>query len=555
MRPGGTRSVASAAIERVLTLLIVLGLVAASVRDAPALESELGPAKIDVAATAGLRTVLRFDPNTPTEEPTFDLGLDLKSAFGSNVKIVTHTLFRSDGTVADGANEHTIHDFHSVFQDSTPYLEFQEAYLDLELPASALRAGLQKFAWGKLDALNPTDHLNPLDFTRPLDEIESASKIGVPALDLKLLPGQIGSTGPFEEMVLEGVFEPVAVPFRLPQTQDRWYPPLLNLPDTIPVDPGSFAMPVCEGVFPDPTQAQLCEKKVGALKPFPIHPALTLAEIDAPPVEPAHFQWATQWTTTVAGFDIDLSYFDGYDSIPTARLDALVRTSPAVTSGPNTAKIDSDVDVTLHPELDRVRTFGGGFATSVWDLTLKGNFAYVQGRRFNYNINTTDATQLLALLSRAPDAHDKIKTFLHDLFLVGPSQQVELDGVPISVERDAVSGGLQAEYLAGDWILDLGGYLDVMLDPAPGLIQKQFEGRVLVQVRRTFLNDTLTLDLTGVCLTARGEFVGMPKLGYQLLDGLTAEAGVLAIEGPKGGLLGQFRQNDEAFAQITYAWQ
>ncbi len=109
--------------------------------------------------------------------------------------------------------------------------------------------------------------------------------------------------------------------------------------------------------------------------------------------------------------------------------------------------------------------------------------------------------------------------------------------------------------MTGDWVFDVVGYLDVMLDPAPGLIQEQLEGRLLLQMRRSFLRETLTFDLTSVWIMARGEFVVMPKLGYQILDGLTAAAGVLVIEGPDDGLLGQFRRNDEAFANVIYAWQ
>ena len=109
-------------------------------------EAEAGALKLDADASAKLRAVLRFDDGTPTEYPTFDLGLHAEAALGSKAKIVTRTLMRSDGTVLDPSNEHNVHDFRSVFQDSTPYVEFEEAYLDLELPASALRAGIQKTA-------------------------------------------------------------------------------------------------------------------------------------------------------------------------------------------------------------------------------------------------------------------------------------------------------------------------------------------------------------------------------------------------------------------------
>ncbi len=498
---------------------------------ARAFESELGPAKLDLDSSAKLRTVLRFDADTPTEQPTFDLGVNANVAFGDKLKLVTRTLLRSDGTVANPSNDHTIHDFRSVFQDSTPYVEFEEAYVDLELPAAAVRAGIQKFAWGKLDALNPTDHLNPLDLTRPLDEIESASKIGVPAIDLKIVPEQITSTGPFEMMVLEGVLVPMAGSFRLPSEHDRWYPPLLRIPQEVVVDPRlvSSAPPF------------------DRLSPFPVTTSLTLAESDAPDVNAANLQWGVQWTTFVGGIDLDLAYFEGFDTLPTGVLTgSLTSYSPGLGVAPTVT-----ADMTLTPTLDRIRLVGGGFAASVFDLTVKGNFAYIQGRRFNFDISTDDLFTNPQFVDFQPLVQQFLDRFPEQLF----NQTIEVPAIPISVERDSVSGGLQVEYVNGDWIFDVAGYLDVIIDPVPDLIQEPVESRILVQVRRTFLRETLTLDLTTVWMVAQGELVGMPKLGYQVLDGLTAEAGVLVIEGPKDGLIGQFRQNDEAFAQLTYAWQ
>ncbi|MBK7978331.1 MAG: hypothetical protein IPK07_35495 [Deltaproteobacteria bacterium] len=494
-------------------------------------EAEAGALKLDADASAKLRAVLRFDDGTPTEYPTFDLGLHAEAALGSKAKIVTRTLMRSDGTVLDPSNEHNVHDFRSVFQDSTPYVEFEEAYLDLELPASALRAGIQKFAWGKLDAQNPTDRLNPAEFTRPLDEIESASKIGIPAVDFKFIPDQVTSTGPFEMMVLEGVFLPIAGSFRLPTEEERWYPPLLRIPQEVIVDPGLLSD----------------EPPFNRLSPFPVTTNLTVSEGEALSISANHLQWAGQWSAFVGGFDVDLSYFDGYDTIPTGELSGTMTSfSPGLGTPPTVT-----ADMVFTPRLDRIRLFGGGFSTSAWDLTIKGNFAYIQGRRFNYDIST----DTLFTNPNFVDFQPLVEQFLADFPEQYFNQTLPIPAIPISVERDTVNSGLQVEYVTGDWIFDVVGYLDVMLDPVPGLIQEQLEGRLLLQMRRSFLRETLTVDLTSVWIMARGEFVVMPKLGYQVLDGLTAEAGVLVIEGPDDGLLGQFRRNDEAFANVVYAWQ
>ena len=47
-----------------------------------------------------------------------------------------------------------------------------------------MRAGIQKFAWGKLDGPPPTDVLTPRDLHDPLVRDYEESKIGIPAVQL-----------------------------------------------------------------------------------------------------------------------------------------------------------------------------------------------------------------------------------------------------------------------------------------------------------------------------------------------------------------------------------
>ncbi|MBK7978349.1 MAG: hypothetical protein IPK07_35600 [Deltaproteobacteria bacterium] len=101
-------------------------------------------------------------------------------------------------------------------------------------------------------------------------------------------------------MVLEGVFLPIAGSFRLPTEEERWYPPLLRIPQEVIVDPGLLSD----------------EPPFNRLSPFPVTTNLTVSEGEALSISANHLQWAGQWSAFVGGFDVDLSYFDGYDTIP-----------------------------------------------------------------------------------------------------------------------------------------------------------------------------------------------------------------------------------------------
>src|SRR5439155_362344 len=50
-----------------------------------------------------------------------------------------------------------VYNFDHEFQNRTPSLEASEAWADVHLKRADLRLGIQKFAWGKLDGVPPTD--------------------------------------------------------------------------------------------------------------------------------------------------------------------------------------------------------------------------------------------------------------------------------------------------------------------------------------------------------------------------------------------------------------
>ncbi len=103
--------------------------------------------------------------------------------------------------------------YDEVYQSNTPYLEFKELFITHSSGDLDLRAGIQRFAWGRLDEYPPNDLLNPWDYTQFLRKPLEDRKIGVPSVSATLNRG---------DWAYEAVWIPVLVPYRLPMPDERW---------------------------------------------------------------------------------------------------------------------------------------------------------------------------------------------------------------------------------------------------------------------------------------------------------------------------------------------
>ena len=119
-----------------------------------------------------------------------------------------------DGTVKQPARDHALFkNYDEVYQSNTPYLEFKELYLAYSSNDLDLKAGIQRFSWGRLDEYPSNDLLNPWDYTQYLRKPLEDRKIGVPSLSASLNMNQ---------WTCETVWVPTFVPYRLPMPDERW---------------------------------------------------------------------------------------------------------------------------------------------------------------------------------------------------------------------------------------------------------------------------------------------------------------------------------------------
>ncbi|MCL6614403.1 MAG: hypothetical protein K6U03_07315, partial [Firmicutes bacterium] len=186
--------------------------------------------------------------------------------------------------------------------DGTGEIRLREAFVDLYLKETDLRLGRQRIAWGTADGLNPTDNLNPIDYTRPFDE---ENRLEVFALRARHYRG---------DWTAEFVWLPLFVPSPQPAPGSRW-----AVPVTLP-------------------------------------PGFSMGDPRLPEEKMSNSEFALKLGRTGGKVDFSLSYFDGWDDLPSLHLDF------------GSMKI-----IPIH---HRLRVLGADFATTSGKWGFRGEAAY-----------------------------------------------------------------------------------------------------------------------------------------------------------------------------------
>ena len=193
-------------------------------------------------------SIARMDGDSPDQRPQGRADLFLEQSLGGGFR------WRASGiAVWGGPSKHasfgTIN-LDDTFQNVDPSLELDDAYLDYRGDAIDVRLGKQKFAWGRLDGIQPNDLLNPRRYADPFltDEIES--KIATPALALTWSLPRTWTYLP-EESRLTLAWVPIDVPWTFPVLDERWFAPAATVASRVDV-------PAAEG-SPCPCTAQVSE--------------------------------------------------------------------------------------------------------------------------------------------------------------------------------------------------------------------------------------------------------------------------------------------------------
>lgn len=395
--------------------------------------------------------------------------------------------------------------FDDEFENESPSLQADEAYLQWQPGDFDLRAGVQLFAWGKLDGIPPTDVLNPRSYHDPLVDDVEERKIGVPALAGTYY---VPLSGDSVLSRLEGqlVYEPFAVPPRLALERERWFPSSVGVPVFIPRSHlGDIGMALAGGV------------------PVSFHTR------NAPPSR--RFEdggVGVRIGGTVRSVDWDLYYYEGPETGPDARLAA----TAFCDLGTRTCRADAR----LVQEQDRIRLFGADTAFVVGPLSMRGEVVYSQDRPY------------------LRPGSDVLRVALRRLVGATVGPRIRVPFPDLFVDRDAVEWGIGADTIWNGFIPLVQISQIVLTEDAPQLLIGQPETRITALVRKPVLDERVEIEVRTIYAIEAGGWFALPRVSWVPRDNLRLRIGYLAVGGHAESLFGQFKANDEVLFEARWSY-
>ena len=493
------------------TLISLLCIVLTSL-NAGAFQYEGEKGKVSLTGYLEGRAIYAFDRDSPEENPSSELGLELKASTSSWLSTKLSLQAVDEGKVSDPGNKRLFKEFDLIYQDKNPYVNVNEAYLDIYTGKVDFRLGVQKFAWGRLDEINPTDMLNTEDLTEGGTNDEVDRKIGAPSVKINMYSDLAN---------VELGWVPVYVPYRLPQPNERWFPKVLKPPDVIRTN-------TTVGDIPVTTLYQ---------------------DIDIPSVALNNSELGVRVSKYIGGWDLSCSYFTGYDTMPLteAPVDLTVEMI-------NPLALDYSINakVTMAPEIHRMDVFGFDFTTTISSFTLRGEYAYFKDKRYNRKLDPV----LTQLVSKA--RQDEIyKEFNEKYFASGGKENVQVFHInpQIPLQEDSMKYGLGLDYIYGDTSVSvqcIQEFIPKYDEDKPIYFNKNGTDTLLTFLfKQFFLQNTMELNIRTAYNIEFRDYIVKPSLKYNFTDNLQGTIGVLLINGKyDDSLFGQFRKNDEIFARL-----
>jgi hypothetical protein len=497
-----------------------------------ALDTTLAGRRIDLDAALTLREVIEANRATTHDRSLQQLRIGLAAELLPALRFESSLLAFNGGPTIK-AEKSGVYNWHQVFQNRSPVVDFEEFFFDLALGDLDLRIGKQRVSWGKLDRFSPLDVVNAMAYIDPFLVEEAERRLGSPAVHASYwLPEDV--------LPSQSRFSLLWVPYFIPprfsdarcevEAQgsscdvERWFPPAA-------LPPGVFEIPA--GVIPLPG---------GAGNPRLVVPLGFSTRNDSPGFRLENGSIGAGYSAWVRGADIGVHYFYGFDPQPAFRLTATAFGRPDAGPFNPIGVTDLTATTTLAPVFRRVHVAGGNIAYAISDFTLRAEAAYVHGRPFARDIRDLVSNPLLL----APE----IATALGALAQGAGSAGVDLP--PSFAVRNAVEWGASVDYLWSGWLLLLQlNQTDVLANSVPLLIQ-DVETRLYLTVRKAFWKDRfLTQLLGGHGFESDYSFV-RPRLAYRLTDHVTVEIGYLAIGGRRSSVIGQYKRNDQGWLRLEF---
>ena len=335
-------------------------------------------------------------------------------------------------------------------------LDLKEAVVRVRKGPVEVSLGKQFFAWGTADAFNPTDLLNPYDYIDILDN----EKLGIWSAAGRFTLGPVSFTA---------VVVPVFTPSRLPLEDTRWTPP----------PPPGFNAIVDGRVLP--------ERNIEGM------------------------QYAARLRGTVAGWDLSVSYFDGFKSTPVFR-ESTIAVAPGV------------VLPRFTPVFTRLKVFGFDWSTTFGKLEFhgEGTFRWVAAN------GREDVFEGIAGVNYTWDGLGR--RWLDTITVVFEyARQVTLASRDQTIADAGTSGQV------GDLLAD-------------NAFRNALVGRLEIK-----LTDDTRLKITEIVdLATTPSHYTQVKVTHRLTDAWSAEAGLDFLSGNAETFWGRWRDSDRFFFFLKY---
>ena len=120
------------------------------------------------------------------------------------------------------------------------------------------------------------------------------------------------------------------------------------------------------------------------------------------------------------------------------------------------------------------------------------------------------------------------------------------------VVRDAVEWGVGGDYVYEGYMLLLQMNQTDVLHNDVDLLIKDVDTRLLANLRKSFLSDTVQTQLVAIHAIESDYTIIRPRIFYQFTDHIGGEIGYLFIAGRAHSVGGQYRRNDEGWVRAEY---
>ncbi len=437
----------------------------------------------------------------------------------------TRTTFGGPPEHAEGFGLINLRD---VFQNISPAVEIEEAYVDLFLPSLDVRIGKQKVAWGKLDTFQPTDVLNPRRYTDPFVTDREDQKIGIPSVQASYYPPPLGVRG-VQDLRATVTWVPFPVPIRFPLEDERWFPASTSVPPTLLIKGSTFG----------PGLPDLMTRNV-------------LTTANAPPAKQLDQGAVGLRLTALWGrADWALYYYHGPETAPALAFDTtLIAPNPtgfaqcALGATPGPCRLRAEP--VLFPIGGRIDLAGADLSLAVRGVTLRVEGAWSSDRFIPRSVNEVLSAANLgrATAGRLPEIAAALAS----------GKRVQVDLGDLFERRDTVEWGAGIDYRVLGWTPVLQLNQTLILDNSTELLVNDVDTRLFLIVRKPFLAERLQTELGVLQGLERGYTTAGVRGTYTITDRLRVRLGYLLIAGSRNTTIGQFHDQDEGYIQVRYAF-